>query len=316
MSSETPSMRFASVRNSHSCSATQLRNIPKDADAFFIGSSRIRRGISAEAVESHSEGALESAWNLGRPSRQALRSYSIVAQLVKRDIKPKVVVVEVDLNAIRLDDPKGWTWKQDEAGFLSFGEIFNLPGNAFTQTPGPGFALIADGFRKKLKQMVQLHLTGTSLKVFSQRNDPAQRVCWNEGFDVQKQAKLKKQTKQYKEVVEVFGDPSTSFDTRFREDDSPRRRVELEALSHIRQLARANGIHLVVIRPQAFAEPPLSSDVVSRIQALIPEFRYPPEALVRELSDKHIDRSHFGPEGRELYSKWLAETILGELSPS
>lgn len=88
--------------------------------------------------------------------------------------------------------------------------------------------------------------------------------------------------------------------------------MELASIQRVRSRLEAVGARLIVIRPNGYFEPPLSEAVVQKIQAIIPEFAIPPTDLQRALAKTNIDDTHFGLEGRTLFTHWLAGVIKQE----
>ncbi len=304
-------VRFASVGNAHVCAVRQLLDLPAELDAVFLGSSRVRRGISTTSYSDLMGVDEDGVFNLGRPGREILRSESIISYLIESGRRPDVVVMEADIDRIQLGGDDRQFWSSRQAGFLTFGEIVSasLAGNR-----DRGWQRVVQGMHNKMTQTLLRHLSGITFEVVRSDAGKPQNVCWNEGFDKKTKGKLKKQAKQREKVNELYEDIETSFDDRFNNEPSELRDFEIAAIERIRQRLKAVGSHLVVVRQQGYLEPPLSADVVKKVQAQIPEFAVPDESLRRKISDQYMDKSHLDPEGRATYTTWLTSVISSKRS--
>lgn len=307
---DLPAVRFASVGNSHVCLARQMLDLPSKIDVVFLGSSRIRRGLKPETFVEATGGEYETVYNLGRPSRLILRSESIITHLVETGRAPKVVVLEVDLDEIRFGSPGPRQWNRTEPGHLTYAELLAaLPADTESR-----WHLIVDGIRHKLAISVARHFSGITTRVLLSASDkPAPHVCWRNSFDKDDDRRRRHRAQAEDASRQMFGDGPDATDGRFANERTPKAQVELAVLDRIRQRLDAAGTRLVVIRPMGYADPPLAPAVIDKVTALIPEFRAPPDALARQLSRLVIDKNHFGPEGRGLYTRWLAGVVLAEM---
>lgn len=304
-------VRFASVGNAHVCAVRQLLDLPAELDAVFLGSSRVRRGISTTSYSDLMGVDEDRVFNLGRPGREILRSESIISYLIKSGRRPDVVVLEADIDRIQLGDDDRPFWSSRQAGFLTFGEIVSasLAGNR-----DRGWQRVVQGMHHKMTQTLLRHLSGVTLEVVSSDAGKPQNVCWRKGFDRETKKKLERRAMQRAKLREIYKDIETSFDDRFNNEPSELRDVEIAAIERIRQRLKAVGSHLIVVRQQGYLEPPLSADVVKKVQAQVPEFAVPDESTSRRISHQFMDPSHLNPEGRATYTTWLTGVIPSKRS--
>ncbi len=299
-------VRFASVANSAVCSARQLIDLPPRVDVAFLGSSRIRRGLSPEIMRAELGANYESIFNLGRPGRTTLRSESILNYLLSSGRIPKVVVLETEIGLLQNANGMPWNFAHGDLGFLSFSEVSEAIHDA---DPSASRYQLFDAVRKKIAQAIDHHVTGLTYGVLSATNASQTTVCWLDAFDIDDNRKKKLRQKAAAELAGNGLDPKTSFDDRFVGAVSPSAKMEIAIIDRIRDSLASTGAILVVVRPNAYLESPMSDEVIQDIQGLIPEFQAPPENLARKLGQLTIDHHHFGPEGRKLYTEWLAGVI-------
>lgn len=304
---DMPVFRFMSVGNSHACLMDQMIFLPEQVDFVALGSSRIRRGISPEIISEHSDGYLGYGINLGKPRRQILRSESVIDFLLDKGRVPKVVILEANLESIRLGEFPNWTWDELEASFITYEQIL-------TGLPEPlsnELRLKARGVYLKLEQSLIRHLTERTWKTIEESSGEAPTMCIRPFHDAMNSTRaVRGRDRALRTVTQTFENPETDFDDRFVKDLTETGLIELRAIDQIREKLQANGVEMIVVRTQAFADPPLSDEVIERIQAYIPEFRTPRGEFARELNMLGVDQTHLGAEGRDMYSKWLAEQIL------
>lgn len=304
-------IRFSSVLNSVVCSTLQIVNLPPQIDVAMIGSSRVRRSISASVLAEQSQGVFRTVYNFGRPYRQILRSEALVAHLLQSGRAPQIILLEADIDTIRLGKPKPWSWSPGEAAFLTSGEVFA----AVPPTISTPRNILLRAFEEKLRVTLAHLLNGDVVRILLGLGGKPETVCWRPDFDVESAGKS--ETRKTVEAARraQFGDVDTVLDDRFNAEIGPAGQMELAVIERIRHRVRAAGGHLVVVRPNGYADPPLSPAVISRLTSLIPELRLPPQDMARQLSHMHMDGSHYSPAGRELYSRWLAGILLAEVAP-
>ena len=305
-SAEFKTVRFASVANSAVCSARQLIDLPPRVDVAFLGSSRIRRGLSPEIMRAELGTNYESIFNLGRPGRTTLRSESILNYLLSSGRIPKVVVLETEIGLLQNASGRPWSFRNGELGFLSFSEVSVA---IHAANPLASRYELFDAWRQKIAQALSHHLTGLTYGVVSATPASDTTVCWLEAFDINDNRKRERRQKAAAELAEKGLDPKTSFDDRFVGAVSPSAKMEIAIVDRIRDSLAGTGAILVVVRPNAYLDRPMSDEVIQNIKGLIPEFQAPPENLARKLGQLTIDHHHFGPEGRKLYTEWLAGVI-------
>lgn len=300
-------VRFASVGNAHACSARQLLDLPTDVDAVFLGSSRVRRGISTEVFSEKTGTDPKKVFNLGRPGRELLRSESIISYLIKTGRKPDIVVLEADVDLFRLGDQGRPFWSARQAGFLTFNEIITA---AYSGSPDKGWQRSIQGIHHKMSQTLVRHLSGVTRKVLGKGAKKAKKVCWRANYDKETKKKNRKKARRRAELSKQYGNIETSFDERKVDVIPELGIVEIAGINRIREKLKSIDSHLIIVRQQGYFEPPLSSDVIEMISRNIPEFVAPPEEIRREISSQYMDTSHLGPEGRTNYTNWLSGVIV------
>jgi hypothetical protein len=313
---DAESIRYANMGNSRACSVRQLQTLPTDAEVFILGSSRMRRGVDPSVWAAESGGVYQSVFNLGRPGEDILRSEAILNDLLDAGYAPKAIVLEADVDPLRSGLRRKWSWSKQLPGVLTWKGIYDLSGLI---RPEGGYArlrLFLEGAQKKMAQATSLVTSGVVLDTVMTRNREPVVVCWKRDFDVPNELKTKRQSSSLKEMQDRFGDVQTAFDHKFEAPVGQRSTIELAAVRRITAKAESAGIQIIVVRPQAYAQPPLAPEVLAQLVELIPQFRYPPEDLARRLSTLQIDNHHFGPEGRALYTRWLIDTLLADGSGS
>lgn len=305
-SADMKAVRFASVGNSYVCAARQLMDLPPQVDVVLLGSSRIRRGISPEQLAAQLGPDFQRVYNLGRPFRQILRSESIISYLIESGRIPKVVVLEADIDLFRFEPTGPWGLQPGEPGFLTYRELLAV--DATTGEHDTGY-LLARAVQTKVAQTASVHFSGLTARILASNRKKPPTVCWLDSYDVDDAKKQKKREKRAEELAAEGFDPDVSTDPRFVGTASVAAQVQIATIDRIRTRLSELGVTLVVIRPNGYLDPPLGTEVTDQIKALIPEYAVPPEPLVRQLSKLNIDHSHFGPEGRKLYTEWLAGVI-------
>lgn len=300
-------VRFASVGNAHTCSVRQLLDLPSDLDAVFLGSSRVRRGISTKIFSENMDADPKLVFNLGRPGREIFRSESIVSYLIKTGRKPNVVVLEADTDLFQVGDQGQPFWSAREAGFLTFGEIVTA---AYSGDPDNGWQRSIQGMQYKMSQTLVRHFTGVTRRVLGTDAKKAKNVCWRKNYDKETKKKNRKKAARREELSIQYGDIQTSLDERKIDELPELANVEIATIDRIREKLKSIGSHLIIVRQQGYFEPPLSPDVVKGIKEKIPEFVAPPDDVRRIISRQYMDTSHLGPNGRANYTNWLSEVIL------
>jgi hypothetical protein len=311
---DLPFVRHASVGNSHVCSVQQFTTLPQHLDVVVLGSSRMRRGVDPAAIAAASGGRYSAVYNLARPGRNTLRDAAIVDELLASGHTIGVLVVEADMDTLRRGQRGAWSWRPGGAGFVTWGDILAHTPRTLNNGKQVDPRLVLDGLREKLEQGILLVTTGIAEAAFTQRTDAQIPVCWRDDFDTDRPGLGRLRLGALAHNRELYGDPLTAYDTTFKRIRGTRARVELQMLSRIRRDAEREHIEMIVVRPQGYMDPALAPEVVERLQRLVPEFRYPPEPLVRAMATTHMDANHFGPEGRAIFSRWIAETALAEPS--
>jgi len=310
-SSNLETVRFSSVLNGSVCSAKQVINLPEKIDVALIGSSRIRRGISTEVLKEESRGEFTEVYNFGRPYRQILRSESLIAHLLEAGKRPSIVVLEIDLDVVRMGSDKRWSWSPGEAAFLSLREVLAaVPPTVIARQD-----IMLRAMEEKLRVALARYLSGDALRIFLGFGEAPETVCWRPDFDLESEGKQQARATMEAANRAIFGDLEAAIDDRFVPEIGAAGRMELAVLDRIRHRLAEAGVRLVVVRPNGYTAPLLSPAVIGRLSSLVPELRLPPEDLAIKLTRMHMDGSHYSPAGRELFSRWLTGVLLAQAEP-
>ncbi len=317
---DTPEIRYSSASNSGACLARQIINLPADVKVVVLGSSRIREAVSSDQMsELLGNGESGSVYNLARPGLSTPRSFFLLRDIYAAGIRPKAVVLEVALDAIRgvdmFDDDNRdtWDWVIDTAYVASYSDIVNLPIEASEAGYVGQYALISRGILKKLEHGIARFASGTvedmtlpegqhplSRCTIEKRENPSEKAL---------RKKARKLAKHKNQVEEAFGLDPDVVDDSFELQSGSYTRVELSYLEQIRRLTEKYGSILIVVRPHRYAWPPYSSRVSEQILEIVPEARIPPSETVRATNAGFFDPSHMGKSGREIYTAWLTLEI-------
>lgn len=276
-----------------------------------MGSSRMRRGVDPRLVVSASDGRITEAYNLAAAGRHLVRSVVMLDEILDSGRTIDVLVVEADIDAIRRARRASWFWLPMAAGRASWIDIVSKTPRLLADGAIPDPRLVLHGLHQKLEQAILLVTTGAAFDALTHPTSRPTPICWSPAFDVEgAPEQIMRRDAMGAQMARRFGHPETDFDRAFSQTRSDYARAELEMLATLRARARTGGVRLIVTRPQSYAEPPLHPRTIAALKQLIPEFEYPPEALVRRLSRMQVEGSHLSAEGRRLYSAWLTETIL------
>lgn len=317
ISADFSDIRHGSARNASVCIGQQILNLPKETDVLLIGSSRMRRGISAQRIdEILADGS--TAYNLGRPGLSAARSFVLLRDLFDRGLAPQVVVLETAVEAIRnvddLDkDFSDWRWRADTAAVLKYADVFALPKQSADAGIVGQFALVSQAVFSKLENNISRRTAGDLEDLNLPEGTKPEQVCFLPEFDNPSPDRIKhnaasKEKAKSKVMVEI-GDPYTDYDDRFAFELNSYVRTELYYLEKIRNLLDTAGTEFLLIRVHPFARPPYSDRVLAELEAVLPEFVEPPADILRQTYADFIDPAHMGPASREIYTGWISEEI-------
>lgn len=312
IATDSEAIRYSGVSNARLCAARQMLGVPLDADVLLLGSSRIRRGFSAETVMDASGGAIASAYNLARPDRGILRDVVMLRDLLERGARPRMVVFEIPIDEFQSppqDDPTAL--RLTNASFLRWSDIpqatdvWDVPGQ-------PPLAVAGNLALNKLSLGLELALDGTVASVLTAPAGPIQRACLVPRFDkVDKQGERKKQ-KLLEEVLATNPNHFEAMDDRDVRFEGYEAAAQMRALAMVRSYAQKYGFKLVLTRLPGFTQQPHSARVKSAILEILPEYRFPPDPLYRLDETYFSDEHHVSPAGRQLMSRWLAELLVAE----
>lgn len=309
-------VRQASVVGMGDCSIRQFVNLPQNVDLLALGSSRVRTGISTEAIVQASGGRLRSNFNFGRSGLSALRSYITLRDAVDRGVRPRFIFMEVDLDAL-----------QD----TNVSSPIKMPGNvAFMKYADLGVMLEAP-HELRMSAKTRLYLLTLLDKVrgsiipvlamdplwghFRAPGPPVASCQDRADSDITERGRAELEAVRQRELVR--NQDTRSMHRAFRPGaaESPLRQQELLFIGKVRELARKLGAVLVVARQGSAYEAPLSDDAIAQIRRDTPEFAQPPDDVVRASWAHFTDAAHMGPRAREIYSAWLAQRLLTVASP-
>lgn len=309
---DAPFVRYASVGNSHVCAVQQMASLPQNLDVVILGSSRVRRGVGPNIIADVSGGRFTNVYNLARPGRDIVRNAIMFDELLDTGHTVDLLILEMDLDIIRHGRLPRWNWRPVSAGFAPWKYILlHSPHTTGAHIADP--RIVLDGLRLKLQQALKLSTTGIIASVLANPAAGPTTVCWQDDFDIDRPNLVRGRARALAEVQTRFPNPDTQFDNaRVALPLGPRARVELQMYAHIRKRAAREGVQLIVVRPQGYGEPALGPRAITDVQQLVPDFRFPPDEMTRRLNRSHIDRNHYGPEGRELFTRWITETALAE----
>lgn len=313
---DAPFVRHASVGNSYVCSSQQLESLPTHMGAVIMGSSRLRRGVDPDILNTASGGRFTNNYNLARTGRDLVRSSIMFDELLDSGHSIDLLILEMDLDAVRHGRFLPWVWRPNSAGYARWEYILrNTPPTA-KGADSPDLRIVLDGLRRKLQQALKLTTTGVVAEVLTTPSVGPTTVCWQDHFDVDRPALARARARALREVQARFPHPETQLDDgRVGLPLGTRARVELQTYAYIREQARRNNVQLIIVHPQSYGEPALGPRAIADVQNLVPEFRFPPVSMTRQLNLSQIDRHHYGPDGRALFTRWLADVAMAEQQP-
>ncbi|MDX2277555.1 MAG: hypothetical protein NW206_19065 [Hyphomonadaceae bacterium] len=313
---DVPFIRYASValEGPKHCYVNQAQNLPEHMNVLVLGSSRLWAGVDPTAVTEASGGRLANVYNLSAPGMHVVRSASVFDEILRSNRQVDVVVVEMRINALRRGRPRPWFWDTSAAGRATWLDILTKTPRLLANGAAPDPRTVLQGLHLKLQQAILTVTTGAAATALINANDEPTPLCRGDYFFEETASSSARQQDFGDLVRRRFPNPETDFDRAFRGPQGDAALGDLQLLEHIRASARAAGVKVLVVRPQSYAEPALDPQVVQKLTELIPEYRYPPERIARRLNQLVFDGTHYGPEGRLLFSRWLAQTILAEES--
>ncbi|MDX2277556.1 MAG: hypothetical protein NW206_19070 [Hyphomonadaceae bacterium] len=307
---DSPVVRYLSTGKLNACAVRQYQNLPQRVDVLALGSSRMRRGFDPNTFVEASGGRIANVYNLAAPGLHLIRSANTLDDLLDSGHSIGTLIVEADIDALRLGKRSRWNWTPIAARSASWADIFA----GSPRTLGRGQAvdprIVLRGALEKLRQVPVLILTGRVARVLAYPSDRATTVCFDPNFDVETPGKANSRARAARAALARADELEEGNDNTFVRPRGPKALVEIEVLQRIRERARQAGIRLIVVRPSGFAEAPLHPETVASLKRLVPEFQSPPMELAEQLNDLQIDATHYGPEGRRLYTQWLAEIAI------
>lgn len=301
-------VRHASVLGMSECSVRQWLSVPDRLDVAAFGSSRVRAGLSPDAIAQASAGALRSNVNFGRSGLSAMRSYVMLRDLVERGARPRFVFLEVDLEALQTSEPHAAIRPGAQAAFLRYADLASVLEIDGGLGPVGKARLLALTTLDKVRESIIPVLRGAALLDAVRPVDQPVRTCLLANEFALGERGSRELAAQREAMLALHHDRERSY-----APGHPRafqRAQELYYLARIRELLATHGAGLVVARHGAAYEPPLSPAAVAAVRVDVPEFAQPPASLVRATWPTFLDASHLGPDGRAAYSAWLARRLL------
>lgn len=302
---DRPEYRYALAGNARECSAYQLINLPESVDFVAIGSSRVRRGIDSELLMQKSKGLISDAYNLGRPGRSALRNLRVLRDILGRPNDLKFAFVEIDVDLLFSNRKDGGLGFGPASAFLSHADIPDVYAHSLDNPALQAFATARFEYDKIRYSLVGL-FSGLIWDTYQSLDQPAPRACWQPNFDKVFSGKIARERNTWRRRYDDLQTATIQESIK----NSFIVKQQLELLDEIRQLASEHNITFLVSRQGAAYEPPLSNETVEAIKAIIPEFVYPPQNLVRRTWKHFADNHHYDTEARNMYTKWLARQFV------
>jgi len=296
-------VRHAVVVGMGDCAVRQFVHLPGHVDMMALGSSRVRAAVSTQAIAAASGGVMSANFNLGRSGLSAMRSYVTLRDTLDRGVRPRVVVLEIDLDALQRRDADGRVRLPLHAAIMRWHDIGLLLDLHSDLSTVERWRLVLLAAAAKVRGAIIPMLGGAP--VTGQLGIDAPVADCQAGLDAE----------QARQGVTELAERRRTAQAALREialapADAPARREELFFVERVRALCLAHGIGLVVVRPGAAYEPVLSPRALADVRALVPEFDEPPAALVQAAWAEFLDASHMGPGARERYSVWLTGRML------
>lgn len=297
-------------QNEYLCYAPQIVNLPKDVDFVVIGSSRVRVAIDPELLQEKTQ-TIDEAYNLAMGGSNSMRNYSWVNGILESGIRPKYIYLEIDLrefSGARTKDkwwPSGWDIM---SRYTDFFDLVNVRQNSMVKT----FYIVQARVIRKLDSDISLLTQGRFWKGLQAigRSPEAPRACVPEKFNKPSPKRSRRGMKRTKKKFEKYenksGQPFRKFKFSAERWDAQQQLYHLEK---IRQLANKHEFELIVSRPWESYERPLSPKDRAMIQAVIPEFVFPPTKVVKNTWPHFLDVHHMTYEGGDIYTTWLSHEI-------
>jgi hypothetical protein len=310
-------VRQAAVVGMGDCSVRQFLGLPRHVDFLALGSSRVRSGISTQAIARASGGALRDNFNFGRSGLSAMRSYITFRDAVEQGIRPRFVFFEADLDALQDTNADAPIKMPVNAAFMKYADaelMLQLSEEELGALSRLRLRLLTwlDKVRGSIIPVVALD----PLWALVRTQGAPVPSCQDRADSVQTERGERELQALRRRRAEQGFDPTVA-ERAFREgaaSSSPRQQ-ELFFIARARELARTVGAVLLVARHGSAYEPPLSRDAVAQIRRAIPEFVQPPGPVILATWPDYVDATHMGPNARDRYSAWLAGQMLGVVAP-
>jgi hypothetical protein len=320
--SDQPEFRYNFVGNSQECSVGQILGVKdKTLDFVALGSSRIRRGLSPEDIELASHGDIRFAVNFGRPGRSIARSYQMLEDVLVKKGRIKYAIVEFDLARL-LDEPNMQSYKF-ETNHDNFLEYTTLLSRINFNPSEPLWRRVHASVKSifiKLRTSLIYFISGKISINGSSKGNRFEKVCWLPNFD--EQSPQKKYALEEKRVrMEGGYGPGlyTTATADFNLNDEVSRNLkffslELYYMNKIIRLANKHSFKVYFTQLPSSYDPPLSRKAILNIKALVPNFFYPREDLIRANMTFFNDINHMDKHSRKAYSQWIASELIGDFN--
>lgn len=300
-------VRQASVVGMGKCSVRQLLNLPQRIEFIALGSSRVRAGISTEAIEHTLGSAPSSAFNFGRSGLSTLRSYITLRDAMDRGVRPRYVFLEVDLDALQDAQDASPIKMPVNAAFMKYADtalMLELPeGRSSLSIARLCLLTLLDKIRGSVIPVLSMDPLWATLQPGA-----APVASCQAGADFERTERGERALDALRRNLPARGaaDDHAVREYRAGANGSAARQQELLFVGKVRELAHAHGATLLVARHGQAYEPPLSESAIEAVHRDVPEFVQAPADVVRATWADFLDATHMGPQARVIYSTWLA----------
>lgn len=300
---DSPRVRHGSVLGLGSCSVKQYYMIPEKPDLLTFGSSRVRQGISPESIKTASKGQINSVYNLGRSGISTHREFIILRDLLEKGIRPRAVFIELDIDSLLSENDSKFRYIPENAVFMKYSDLRLLLESSPALTHNEELRMIALSYLEKIRGAIATFVSGAPFTIITHRSSPPTHCRVPKTSTINLGQHIRARIHQAHETV-------TSTRPTQNPSNTKTAQRTLFFINKIRALCKDNGISLIIARPGAVDEVPLSAEQEAIIRATVPEFVQPADQIVRRTWNGFDDETHMGHHARVVYSTWVAELLL------
>lgn len=317
-------IRVSALGNSHDCYLKLARDMPSRVDVLLIGSSRVRRGIVPELLGELLGSAKQplTVVNWGRPFRDPDLDLALFDTLT-RDSTVTLAAIEVNVGERR--PIERLTNKTRSASAAPILARFDFLFTRFVTVEGMGLVErlyeLVSALRLKIEGASRILLTGrvgekgdrTGAEAF---DDSRPGICWLTQWNSPSADSSKPPQKRRAAFEARHG---TWFADGYEEvsflSDAVWARTVL-TLKEIVHLANARGIDVVFFyQPEYFVWPPSPQFSVAFEKAIGAPLFVPDKSILNRLQDGGFkDASHLTARGREITTRWLADSLRNRIN--